>query len=278
MDLEMHIGKFRKKKEMIFKKNKNIYFTSIVNNLDKDLDFCPKPYRNLLPDWWNNIPTKVEQKNKDILFDLIPTARICPAIVDFFSNLYIMPMWITSDIYNDNGKIIFNNLEDKYECIYKNNLYWGEHSKQQLLEYTDFYVGNKKVENTIKIVTPWSIVTPKGYSILVIPPIYSFNQNFTPMPGIIDTDIHHEINIPSLFHSDNKSFKVKSGDPFITIMPFKRTKYNLNIKSNTSKMYDKLMEAIIEYESVGLESGVYRKMQKDRDSKTKKEKWIEGKI
>lgn len=254
---------------MIFKKQKNIHFVSLIDQLENDEILSPKPYRNLLPSWWNSIPTKVLDNNSG---KQEFTIRRCPGIIDFFSNFFVMPMWLTADVSVDNNQISFSNMNDKY-----NSLDWDQHPKWQLIDHADIYIGDRIVDHTIKINTPWSIITPKGYSVMILPPIYSFNKNFTPMPGVVDTDIHHEINIPSLVHSNGEPFKVKEGDPFVTIFPFKRTKYNISIVSKQLKYYDKLIESVNKFQDYGLENGAYRKMQKDRDNK-KNEKWIESTI
>lgn len=267
----MHIGKCRKKDVMIFKKNKDIIFFSLLKNLEKDPLLTPRLYRNIIPEWWNNVPVKSfnSDLNKEDL-----TIRICPGINDLFSNLIVMPMWLSGQIKVNDKNIDFINLSDKY-----GSLPLDLHPKFQLLDHADIKVGDRKVTHTIKVNTPWSIITPKGYSVFILPPLYNFNQNFTPMSGVVDTDIHHEINVPSLIHSNEESFSFKYGEPFITILPFKRTKYNMKIADSMSNINKKIIEAIDRFEYYGSDSGSYRKMQRDRDNNIRyNDKWIDGAV
>jgi len=75
---------------------------------------------------------------------------------------------------------------------------------------------------------PWRVRTPKGISMLQLPMFWHFNPIFTVAPGIIWTDIHHEINQQMLFHRYGE-FIIKRGTPLAMYVPYERKKYDYEI-------------------------------------------------
>jgi hypothetical protein len=54
-----------------------------------------------------------------------------------------------------------------------------------------------------KIINPWKIKTPKGYSCLFVPPLNNSDDRFSIIPGIVDTDTFpNEINFPIVINGD----------------------------------------------------------------------------
>lgn len=240
----------------MFNKKPEIKFINLQPELINKPLLEPKLYKEFLPDWWRDIPSKHE----DVL-----TIRRCPGITDFFSNMYVVPMWTDLKVY-------FNKETDGLEINFKKSdsfPMWQRHDSKQLTDHTNIVIGDRAVETVIKIVSPWNIITPKGYSVLQIPLFYNFEQNYTILPGIFDTDIYHEINVPFLLHSNNKQIEFNEGQPLLAFIPFKRTKYNQkNINANNKKYTDYLIEQaskLIDY-NFGGKPNAYRKMQRDRDN------------
>lgn len=250
----------------MFNKKPEIKFINLQPELINKPSLEPRPYKDFLPEWWRQIPTKHEN---------ILTIRRCPGITDFFSNMYVIPMWTDLKIY-------FNKETNGLEVNFKNSdtfPMWERHDSRQLIDHTGIIIGDRPVETVVKIVSPWNIITPKGYSVLQIPLFYNFEQNYTILPGIFDTDIYHEINVPFLLHSNNKQIEFNEGQALLAFIPFKRTKYNQkNINANNTKYTDYLIEQaqkLIDY-NFGNKPNAYRKMQKDRDGGTiNKDDWLE---
>ena len=52
-----------------------------------------------------------------------------------------------------------------------------------------------------KILNPWIITTPPGYSTLFVPPLNNSDDRFSIIAGIVDTDtFKNEINFPIVIH------------------------------------------------------------------------------
>lgn len=259
---------------MLFKKSgHNLRFYPSIEGLENVENIAPYPAKKYIPSWWKQIPLEYEQ---------YPTIKRCPAIPDFFTQGYILPMWDDCSIKDVDKNIIGNTL--------KNNSIFTPvdmHGEEMFLEHYRPKIGDKEVKAIAKFNSPWYIFTNPGWSTLVLPVFYEFNQNLTILPGVVDTDTFHQMNHPALIH--NQYFDIPSGSPFAMYIPFKRTKYNINILSKSikiDKILDNMFDNWINKQELHLGQGfgfksAYRKIQKERDSNIKiknEEKWIEGNI
>jgi len=85
-----------------------------------------------------------------------------------------------------------------------------------------------------KILNPWHIKTPPGYSCLFLPPMNNADDRFSIIPGIVDTDtFNQEVNFPFVINGDKYSSLdtiIKKGTPCVQIIPFKRDNWKMKIK------------------------------------------------
>lgn len=245
---------------MFFKKSDNlIEFYASIEGMEKDKNIVPYSAKKYLPSWWTNIPN---------IYNKYPTIRRCPGIPDFFTEGYILPMWTDVRFFgiNKEGDLKFSiKNEETFNTL-------SGHPSEQFLSHYSPRIGDRDVESIVKFQSPWYVITPKGWSTLVLPLFYEFNQNFTILPGIVDTDFLHQMNHPSLFHSNGKNFLLKTGDPLCMYIPFKRTKTNFKIIKQNIKTEKYLNDLDSDWTNkqeldLGLGFGfknAYRKMQKER--------------
>jgi hypothetical protein len=234
----------------MFKSEDNIIkFISLPPGLEERKEILPRKYKNFLPDWWTNIPNSSEE---------IKTVRNCPGISDLFSNIYVVPMW-------QNTSITFLPKEE-ISVTYEEDAFafpeWSLHPNSQMIDHAEVFMGDRQVTHTLKIVSPWAIVTPKGYSVLQIPLFYSMNPDYTPMAGIVDTDIFHESNIPTMLHSNNEMIYFKKGTPLVGYIPFKREKFQETVMGYDKEVFDLLIQHGETFVDGIAEGNSYRKMQK----------------
>jgi len=104
------------------------------------------------------------------------------------------------------------------------------------------YVQKNKDLNFHKILNPWIIKTPPGYSCLFLPPMNNQDDRFSVIPGIVDTDCHPtEINFPIVVNGDKYPALdtiIKIGTPYVQIIPFKREKWKMKIESENKQKKD----------------------------------------
>jgi hypothetical protein len=90
-----------------------------------------------------------------------------------------------------------------------------------------------------KILNPWRIKTPKGYSCLFVPPLNNSDDRFSIISGIVDTDTFtNEINFPIVVNGDKYPIletTIKKGTPYVQIIPFKRDSWKMSFKGIEQK-------------------------------------------
>lgn len=237
---------FKRKEEKPF-----IEFVSVAEGVELIEECRPQPAKRFLPDWWSNIPPNDMNVKK------------CPSFPDFFSNGFVMPMWMDSTLYYDEETTFWET--DSSRDLHP----WEIHGNNQFIDFVSPNLLGKRGKFIFKAVSPWRIITSPGYSVMQLPLFYHFNGDYSLLPGIIDTDIAHEANQQVIFHSDKKEISIKRGDPFALYIPFKRTKYDLNVRYQTDEDKKKLAKARLFVETKERGTGAYRLAQRQRDKNNK---------
>jgi hypothetical protein len=102
-----------------------------------------------------------------------------------------------------------------------------------------YFIEKNKNLPFYKILNPWKIKTPKGYSCLFVPPLNNSDDRFSIIPGIVDTDTFpYEINFPIILNGDKYPIletTIKKGTPYVQIIPFKRDSWKMTVKPRLQK-------------------------------------------
>jgi hypothetical protein len=216
-------------------------------------DCLPKPAKHFIPEWFKDIPSN---DNASVKF--------CPSFPDYFSQGYIVPMWCDT-------KLQYDKEEDAWSLSTSSNLFsLDAHGNKQFLNYKKANFNGVDGQFVFKANCPWRVVTPPGWSVLQLPLFYHFNQEWSILPGVIDTDVHHEINQQILYHGNGKSIDLKSGSPFVLYVPFKRSnklKLNVRYQNEDDKKTNQLnkLKRVIKFPP----TGYYRELQRLRDKDLK---------
>jgi len=213
----------------ILNKNKTpeVNFVTTIPGLNLLEDCVPKPAKDYIPEWWKEAPTIKTEKTWD---GSIPgNMKICPSFSDYFTKGYIVPMWVDSHLYYDSSS------ETWKWTTSDNKFSWEFHSHDQYLDYVDHKFLNKDSFFIFKIRLPWFVFTTKGYSLYQLPTFFHFNEDFSAVPGVRDTDVYHEMNIQILIHSDKKEIFIPRGTPLAQYIPFKREKTKYSIREANQK-------------------------------------------
>lgn len=190
---------------------KKIIFTDVQNPegvLEK-----PKPSSEYLPDWYKKARSYLNDENKQIpSWDGSPTATVkkCMPVWDMLTAGYIM--------------------ETPYDIYIKQtpsgpHFLWGEmkaieFSPKEQLQGHPWLDGH---EAGVRLIHPWSIKTPKGWSVLVMNPVHREKTMIEVAPAIIDTDTYSlPINIFIKLLDLNFEGMIPRGTPLVQIIPFKR--------------------------------------------------------
>ena len=205
-------------------------------NLKEDL---PVPIKTNIPDWYKKLSHSPTYR----------TAKGCMPFLDTLTTGYLLKL--PRDIY------IQHNVENK-ETKKKDSFTHGakidpgylhsrglniNHDLSKDIHPIDQLKGSPHVEKNkslpfYKILNPWLIKTPPGYSCLFLPPMNNTDDRFSIIPGIVDTDTFNiEINFPFLINGDKYpqlETMLKKGTPYVQIIPFKRDSWKMKIKKKKS--------------------------------------------
>ena len=232
---------------MRFGKSDKIKFVSTVKGLESIEECLPKPAKNFIPEWFKNIPN-----------DSPRSVKICPSFPDYFSQGYIIPMWADVKLKNIGERWSWETPTDAFK--------WDAHFKDQLIDHKKPNFAGVEGQVVFKANCPWRIITPPGWSVLQLPLFYHFNKEWSVMPGIIDTDIHTEINQQVLYHGDGKEIKINCGDPFVLYIPFKRlNKLKHEVSYETTEEHNRFNRDALFLNQSFHPNGMYRKLQRKRD-------------
>lgn len=193
---------------------KKIVFTDIDNpegTLEK-----PKPANQYIPEWYKQAHSFTGNRTKkEVPLDGMPFATIKKC----------MPLW---DMMTA-GYII----ETPYDIFVRQTpqgpyFQWGEMQAIafQTMEQTQNHPNFRDINYAVRIVHPWSIKTPKGWSILIMQPTHREPSPISILPGIVDTD-NFSIPFNMFIKLVDPKFEgmIEAGTPFAQIIPFKREKW-----------------------------------------------------
>lgn len=226
-----------------------IEFISTVKGMTGSEECIPKPAKHFIPKWFKDIPSSHNG-----------TVKQCPSFPDYFSQGYIVPMWADSVLK-------YEKISATWEWSTPTSTFtWDTHSNDQFINYINPNFKGVDGSFVFKAICPWKVITPPGWSVLQLPLFYHFNKDWSVLPGVIDTDIHHEINQQVLFHSEEKTIEIKKGTPFVLYVPFKRNNnLDLSVREKTDEDQKTFDQSDFRFFSSFTPNGIYRSLQRKRD-------------
>ena len=215
---------------------KTIEFIANEKYVDSKQD-QPIPIKLNIPEWYKKLKHSADKR----------TVKGCMPFLDSITTGYLLKVPIDIKIRHnvDNeetgqkdgfwktGTIDAHLM--KSERINVNTQNPDSHSNEQL-EGSPINEKNKSLP-FYKILNPWIIQTPPGYSCLFVPPLNNSDDRFSIIPGIVDTDTYHqEVNFPIIVNGDKYEVldtMIKKGTPYVQIIPFKRDSWKMKIKGES---------------------------------------------
>jgi hypothetical protein len=195
-------------------------------------EFYPVPGVKAVPDWYKEMKTSYADNPKEP-HDVAKTQTIkrCMPVLDAITTGYILKTHTDISVKNEDGNLSFEWAQDTQDTI-------TFHSASQLVNYRNLNLpfGAPKLRN------PWSIKTPKGYSVLFINPLHRPASGITILEGIVDTDgFTVPIQIPFLV-DEGFTGTIPAGTPVVQVIPFKRSSFRMEIGSEEDKteLFEKL--------------------------------------
>ena len=231
---------------------KLIEFTAFDNYIEAETEeVYPKPIKFYLSDWYKDLPEFTENMGR--------TVKACKPFFDTQITGYAIPnprtLKIKHNYVNDDG---YRDMRidlpiphwqspeiQKLNILTQQNVLNNVHPKVQLGDkcpYHQTHVPNASYGYP-KILLPWRIKTPLGYSCLIMPPLNKIKKNYEILSGIVDTDTYNkEINLPFRVHGKSdteKEFTIEKGEIIAQIIPYKKESWQMKINKYPIKDYEK---------------------------------------
>tara|TARA_Y100001938_G_C8017046_1_gene393181 strand:- start:168 stop:899 length:732 start_codon:yes stop_codon:yes gene_type:complete len=213
----------------------------------------PQPCKLNIPEWYKKLEHTAYNK----------TIKGCIPFLDTLTTGYILK--IPTDLVLKHNAIVENQrttlMVSALTQDFSSNLNDRDnaqiHPVSQLGNECPYNNKNKGLAFQ-KILNPWIIKTPPGYSCLFLPPLNNADDRFSIISGIVDTDTFPlYINFPIIVNGDKYpvlNTVLKKGTPYVQIIPFKRDSWKIKIKeieenSLNSKHYYYNLDFVYNYKS-----------------------------
>lgn len=202
-----------------FKKEEKpkITFWTTVNGLEKVVPVVPA--KKYIPEWFKKIPPGIPAQGGSL--EIHSTVKRCPGFIDFVSKGYVVPLW--TDLYvrvSKDGSVDWE--------IPTGHFNFEFHSHEQFLKYLP-EDANPDIKAIMKPICPWHAKTSPGYNLLQFPMFYEFNDIFTVLPGVYESDRYYEINQQLCFLKEGEHL-LKRGTPLALYVPYKREEFDFEVK------------------------------------------------
>jgi hypothetical protein len=202
----------------------------------------PIPTKLNIPEWYKKLehsPENMTIKGCMPFLDTITSGYLLKIPQDFYVRHNVDSKNEKGENFKDSFQTFgLHNQQQALHAKYINlNSGFDTHSLKQVKE-SPFIEKNKNLP-FYKILNPWKIKTPKGYSCLFVPPLNNADDRFSIIPGIVDTDTFPtEINFPIIINGDKYPVletTIKKGSTYVQIIPFKRDSWKMTFKSREQK-------------------------------------------
>lgn len=201
-------------------------------------EYAPKPATNSIPNWYKELDSYLSGVKKPTGKGMTSaTIKRCMPVFDSIVSGYIIYSYV--DVFVSQMPVIdkeTNELTDK-------TIPWYEWPSYNPIEFHSIvqapkHPGRKNLLNSSsypKWINPWSIKTPKGYSVLITQPMHR-ESPFTIFDGIVDTDTYAApVNFPFVLNDWSFEGLIPAGTPIAQVIPFKRESWKMEIGSQKDR-------------------------------------------
>jgi hypothetical protein len=187
----------------------------------------PRPYpaNREVPEWFKAMPSEAEGQGRSMR-----TVKNCPPFIEAMTCGYIIPVVADLSLSRDSA-----------------GGFHGEANGANILHiHRATQVKGAPFENlpVLKILNPWLIRTPPGYSALFLPVLNRFQMPLFPLAGLVETDIfYREVNFPAVLTiAPGMSLKLPRGTPLVQVIPIKRDEFQSEFVPPDIEKYNAMNE------------------------------------
>ena len=194
------------------------------------------PSKNFHPTWAKRSAQVYKELLKQNLLDDSKLGTIkCPGIREISSKGYILTSWFDVSILTTDNPIAFQYAIPQQLTPYleehnfgKNVIKWFSGDLPQI----NIPLPEHSLQTLIKIVTPWTVTVPNGWSLLIMPIPYPDQPEFACTHGILESGDNYEINPILAIHKRPGELFIKAGTPLCQFIPIKHNNIDVEILSS----------------------------------------------
>jgi len=192
-----------------------------------------QPAIKFIPEWFKRMPMQYMEKLSNVgqgVGASMSSTKLCPGMIEYFKQGYVVPLW--ADLLIDISR---TDNELKYAWEFSDKTYkLDHHLHSQFLDYAPKHA-QQNIHMIFKLINPWRVKLPKGYSMYQLPMHYHYDDNFHVLPGIYPSDSYPELH-SQLCITKLGQFVIERGTPIAHYVPFKRESFTLEITHNNKEM------------------------------------------
>lgn len=174
---------------------------------------APAPASKFLPDWFRALPREMGMPDAHGLPAL--TVRACLPVADVMAQGWIIPtpfdVWTSR--HPDFGTVQFHwDADAPFAAV-------EAHHPAQIGATEPPFLGAQPY----KLINPWRVVVPPGWSVTFLHPVNHFELPFTAFGGTVDCDaLDVPVNVPMLWTAPHVDVRMPAGTPMVQVVPFER--------------------------------------------------------
>lgn len=212
-------------------------------------DTLPRPMNKMLADWWKKMPSfggfNGVPENDDQINILngaeASTIKRCVPVLDSLTLGYGIVTTAEMYVKPYTGEMNMN----VSSCPQEEAVVEATHPKRleriPCLEISFHDYGQamqhplcvKSGQRLRKVFTPWRIMTPPGYSVILTEPLNNPSPFWEIVPGVIDSDnFAPQINFMMVFRDPNFEGIIPKGTPLAQVIPFKRESWKAYVSDS----------------------------------------------
>lgn len=203
---------------------------TFTNTMEVPEEFAPKPATSFVPDWYKDMESYIGGDKKPTGDgQTTGTIKRCMPVFDVITHGYIITTY--TDIFVSQKEQPDANGELKITPWYE----WPSFGPIAFhpIEQAPKHPAHNGVPYP-KLINPWGIKTPPGYSTMFMAPVHRENL-FTIMPGVVDTDTYTApVNFPMVLTDVKFEGLIPAGTPIAQIVPFQRESWVMGLGKQES--------------------------------------------
>ncbi|MGF1633629.1 MAG: DUF6065 family protein [Phycisphaerae bacterium] len=176
----------------------------------------PVPARQQVPDWLKQMVAWSDTAGTSNAPKL-GTLKRCPPFADAMTAGYFIPMAADATVaLRADGRGM--DVTCKYRLV-------SQHPAEQVAG-TPF-----SARPVIKLLCPWIVVTPPGWSTLFVKPINRFEMPLAILGGLVETDTYYgAVHFPAVWTlPPGRPLTIAAGEPIIQAIPVKRASFEMSV-------------------------------------------------